>query len=77
MSDSSDLMDCRPPGSSVHGIFQAKVLEWDAIAFSDLPTRVIEINTKINKWNLIKLKSFCIMKETISKMKDSSQNGRK
>ena len=30
----SDPMDCSPPGSSVHGIFQARVLEWDAIAFS-------------------------------------------
>ena len=30
----SDLMDCSPPGSSVHGIFQARVLEWGAIAFS-------------------------------------------
>ena len=30
----SDPMDCSPPGSSVHGIFQAKVLEWVAIAFS-------------------------------------------
>ena len=29
-----DLMDCSPPGSSVHGIFQAKVLEWGDIAFS-------------------------------------------
>ena len=28
-------MDCSPPGSSVHGIFQARVLEWGAIAFSD------------------------------------------
>ena len=37
-----------------------------------LPTRVIEINTKINKWNLIKLKSFCIAKETISKIKRQS-----
>ena len=27
-------MDCSPPGSSIHGIFQARVLEWDAIAFS-------------------------------------------
>ena len=27
-------MDCSPPGSSVHGIFQARVLEWGAIAFS-------------------------------------------
>ena len=30
----SDPMDCSPPGSSVHGILQARVLEWDAIAFS-------------------------------------------
>ena len=29
-----DPMDCSPPGSSVHGIFQARVLEWAAIAFS-------------------------------------------
>ena len=29
----SDPMDCSPPGSSAHGIFQARVLEWDAIAF--------------------------------------------
>ena len=30
----SDPMDSSPPGSSVHGIFQARVLEWGAIAFS-------------------------------------------
>ena len=29
-----DPMDCSPPGSSVHGIFQARALEWGAIAFS-------------------------------------------
>ena len=29
----SDPMDCSPPGSSVHGIFQARVVEWVAIAF--------------------------------------------
>ena len=29
-----DPMDCSLPGSSIHGIFQAKVLEWGAIAFS-------------------------------------------
>ena len=32
----SDPMDCGPPGSSVHEIFQARVLEWGAIAFSGL-----------------------------------------
>ena len=30
----SDPMDCSPSGSSIHGIFQARVLEWGAIAFS-------------------------------------------
>ena len=30
----SDPMDCSPPASSIHGIFQARVLEWGAIAFS-------------------------------------------
>ena len=29
----SDPMDCSPPGSSVHGIFQARTLEWVAISF--------------------------------------------
>ena len=33
-----DPMDCSPPGSSAHGIFQAGVLEWGAIAFSASPT---------------------------------------
>ena len=31
----SDAMDYSPPGSSVHGVFQARVLEWGAIAFSE------------------------------------------
>ena len=31
----SDPMDCSPPGSPVHAIFQARVLEWGAIAFSN------------------------------------------
>ena len=35
----------------------------------DPPPRVMEIKAKINKWGLIKLKSFCITKETISKVK--------
>ena len=30
-----DPMDCSPPGSSVHGIFQARVLQWVAISFSE------------------------------------------
>ena len=35
----------------------------------DPPPRVMEIKANINKWDLIKLKSFCTMKETISKVK--------
>ena len=38
-----DPMDCSLPGSSVHGIFQARILEWVAISFSeDLPDPGIE-----------------------------------
>ena len=43
----------------------------------DTSPRVMEIKTKVNKWNLIKLKSFCTAKETISKVKRQPKNGRK
>ena len=66
----SDPRDCSLPGSSVHGIFQARVLEWVAIAFSNDPlSRVTEIKTKVNKWDSIKLKSFSTAKDAISKVK--------
>ena len=45
----SDPMDCSPPGSSVHGIFQARVLEWGAIAFSSWATREAQMKV-INGW---------------------------
>ena len=38
-----DPMDCSPPGSSIHGIFQARVLEWGAIAFSKLVVKYIHL----------------------------------
>ena len=38
----SDPMDCSAPGSSIHGIFQARVLDWGAIAFS------MELETQAN-----------------------------
>ena len=70
-------IDGSPLGSSAPGILQARVLEWVAIAFSNPPTRVMEIKTNVNKWDLIKLKSFYTAKETISKVKNNPQNGRK
>ena len=54
----SDPMDCSPPGSSVHGIFQARVLEWGAIAFSiKTPSRVLNTNTR--DWNLDRFSHCC------------------
>ena len=53
MSSSSDPTDCSPPGSSVHGNFQARVLEWVAIVFSEyiaysiLKSRDITLPTKV------------------------------
>ena len=49
-------------GRTLDGINQSKILY-------DPPPRVTEIKSKVNKWGLIKLKSFCISKETISKVK--------
>ena len=43
----SDLMDCSLPGSSIHGIFQARVLEWVAISFSILKSRDIILPTEV------------------------------
>ena len=49
-------------GRTLDNINQSKILY-------DPPPRIMEINTKVNKWDLIKLKSFCTAKETINKVK--------
>ena len=49
-------------GRTLDDINQSKILY-------DPPPRVMEIKTEVNKWDLIKLKSFCTAKETISKVK--------
>ena len=43
----------------------------------DPPPRILEMKAKINRWDLMKLKSFCTTKETISKVKIGPQIGRK
>ena len=49
-------------GRTLDDINQSKILY-------DPPPRVMEIKTKVNKWDLIKLKCFCTAKDTISKVK--------
>ena len=49
-------------GRTLDNINQSKILY-------DPPPRIMEIKTKVNKWDLIKLKSFCTAKETINKVK--------
>ena len=46
----SDPMDCSLPGSSVHGIFQARVLEWGAIAFSGLYSTAFNCKFQYTYW---------------------------
>ena len=41
----SDPTDCSPPGSSFHGIFQARVLEWVAIAFSNAQKLKVKVKS--------------------------------
>ena len=57
-------------GRTLNDINQSKILY-------DPPPRVTEIKTKVNKWDLIKLKSFCTAKETISKVKRQSSEWKK
>ena len=63
----SNPMDCSLPGSSVHGIFQARVLEWGAIAFSLKKLRyilmIIPFNTAFKYWlNIANKNIFLILK---------------
>ena len=55
-----DPMDCSPPGSSIHGIFQARVLEWVAIAFSALIPKMLIFTLAIS----------CLATFNLSRFKD-------
>ena len=57
-------------GRTLHDINHSKIR-------FDPPPGEIEIKRKINKWDLMKLQSFCTAKETIKRRKDNPQNGRK
>ena len=57
-------------GKTVSDIHHSRILY-------DPPPRILEIKAKINKLDLIKIKSFCTTKETVSKVKRQPQNGRK
>ena len=51
----SDSMDCSLPGSSVHGIFQARVLEWGAIAFSNSSSGTLQIRFSLMSQKMQKI----------------------
>ena len=57
-------------GKTISDINHSRILH-------DPPPRILEIKAKINKWDLIKIKSFCTTKEAISKVKRQTSNGRK
>ena len=58
VSNSSNPMDCRPPGSSVHGIFQARVLEWGAIAFCLFLSNYLVTETEQDPVGLLGMEAF-------------------
>ena len=64
VSDSVPPHDCSLPGSSIHGIFQARVLEWVAIAFSDrlLGVLIKELYTFFYKHTFYVMWTFQIQK---------------
>ena len=59
----SDPTDCSLPGSSAHGIFQARVLEWGAIAFSSFPILAIVNSAAMNEqWDTCVFFNFDFLK---------------
>ena len=67
----SDPMDCSPPGSSVHGIFQARVLEWVAIAFSTQKPRAFKSLGPLLQRHII------LYSDTMGKRKEENREGRR
>ena len=64
-----DPMDCSAPGSSVRGIFQARVLEWGAIAFSDTVECIsYQIFSSVTRFNTVFLWTYCCSNLTLGEM---------
>ena len=66
----SDPMDCSLSGSSIHGIFQARVLEWGAIAFSIGTTGPPQIN---KTWDNKSKNNKIILTKTVGEIKESAR----
>ena len=67
-------MDCSLPGSSVHGIFQARVLEWGAIAFSNLRVKVTYFLFLLQRWTDLHLDSYIHLKFILFILKLNNTN---
>ena len=80
VSDSSDPMDCSLPGFSVHGIFQAKVLEWGAIASYQMVRKIIviiEMSEKAWLRVLNAVKQSCIYAKAAWAIQKKAERGKK
>ena len=65
----SDPLDCSLPGSSIHGIFQARVLEWGAISFSKLniqKTKIMASSREIDRETVETVSDFIFLASTIT-----------
>ena len=69
-------MDCSLPDSSVHGIFQARVPEWGAAAFSANVIREMQIETIIHYYTLMKLQYFGHLMRRLDSLENTLMLGR-
>ena len=71
----SDPMDCSLPGSSVHGIFQARVLEWGAIAFSAIQ-RLAATKSFQESWKRWKIRIIFLSDGPLSASDQDAETGK-
>ena len=72
----NDPTDCSLPDSSVHGIFQARVPEWGAAAFSTNVIREMQIETIIHYYTLMKLQYFGHLMRRLDSLENTLMLGR-